>query len=100
MILQGEKVKLRPMEVNEIPLFYQWATQSDAAIFWYGDGELSDYKIPSYQEFLEDWKSYYFDGSQPEKGRCFVILAGDRPIGQINYNQIERSDNSVEFLKF
>jgi len=79
------------MTVGEIPTFYRWATQSEATPFWYDDG-----RIPSYEEFIRDWKSYYFDGSEPEKGRCFIILAGNKAIGQINYNEINREDNSVE----
>ena len=94
MILQGKKVSLRPMTVEEIPTFYQWAAQSEATPFWYG--ELQGDKVPTYEEFLKDWKRCYFNSSEPEKGRSFVILVGDRAIGQINHNEIKRGDNSVE----
>jgi RimJ/RimL family protein N-acetyltransferase len=94
MILKGKKVSLRPMTVEEIPAFYRWAAQSEATPFWYG--ELQGDRVPTYKEFLEDWKRYYFDGSRPEKGRSFVILVGGRAVGQINYNDINREDNSVE----
>ena len=89
--MRGKKIILRPMTVDEIPVFYKWATQSEAAPFWYEDGH-----IPTYEEFIQDWKGYYFDGSEPEKGRCFIILVSDRAIGQVNYNQINRENNSVE----
>lgn len=82
------------MTTAEIPIFYQWATQSDSAPFWYG--ELQGDRVPTYQEFLEEWKSYYFSGSKPEKGRCLVILVEGKAIGQVNYNEINREDNSVE----
>ncbi len=82
---------MRPMTVDEIPIFYNWATQSDATHFWYEDG-----RVPAYEEFTRDWERHYFDGSEPEKGRCFVILVNDRPIGEVNYNDINREDNSVE----
>jgi len=82
------------MTVEETLLFFKWATQSDATPFWYG--ELQGDKIPTHEQFLKDWKKYYFDGSAPEKGRCFVILVDDKAIGQINYNEIDRRDNSVE----
>lgn len=94
MTLKGNAVILRPMTVEEIPLFFKWATQSDATPYWYG--ELQGDKIPSYEEFLKDWKSHYFDGSAPEKGRCFMILVDNDAIGQVNYNEIDRGDNSVE----
>lgn len=94
MMLQGEKVRLRPMTVEEIPQFFKWATQSDATPYWYG--ELQGDEIPTYEEFLKDWKKHYFDGSAPEKGRSFVILVDNEAIGQVNYNEIDQHNNSVE----
>jgi diamine N-acetyltransferase len=95
MIIQGEKVVLRPMTVEEMPILYQWATQSEATPYWYGEhtGEF----IPSYEEFFtKEFKRYYFDGSQPEKGRAFAILIDNRAIGEVNYNEINRENNSVD----
>lgn len=82
------------MADEEIPLFFEWATQSDATPYWYGKLQ-GDY-VPTFKEFLKEWKKYYFDGSAPEKGRCFVILIDDKAIGQVNYNEIDRKNDSVE----
>lgn len=82
------------MTVKEIPLFFKWATLSDATPYWYGEPQGDE--IPTFEKFLKDWKRYYFDGSQPERGRCFCILVNNKTIGQINYNEINRKDNSVE----
>ena len=94
MIIHGKKVRLQPMTADEVPLFYRWATQSEATPFWYGD--LVGEPIPTYQQFLRDFKPYYFDGSEPEKGRSFTILIGGRAIGEINYNEIDQKHNSVD----
>jgi diamine N-acetyltransferase len=94
MILQGEKVILKPITVEQIPIFYKWATQSEATYFWYG--KLYGNNIPTYEEFIQDWKRYYFEGSQPEKGRCLMIFVGKKAIGEVNYNKINRKNNSVE----
>ena len=91
MVIKGDKVVLKPMTADEIPLFYKWATQSDATPFWYQDG-----KIPTLEQFLDDWKPLYFDSSQPEKGMCFAIVVDGRAIGQVNYNEIDRTNDSVE----
>jgi len=91
MIIKGEKVTLRPMTADEIPLFYKWATRSDATPFWYEDGV-----IPTLEQFLDDWQPHYFNSSQPEAGRCFAIIVDGRAIGQVNYNQIDRTNDSVE----
>jgi len=92
--IKGEKVVLRPMTVEEMPLFYEWATQSDGTAYWYG--ELVGDDIPTREKFFRGWKSHYFDGTAPEKGRCFVILVNDRAIGQVNYNAINADNRSVE----
>jgi len=45
---------------------------------------------------LEDWKPYYFDGTQPEMGRCFIIEADASPMGMIACNEIDRVARKVE----
>jgi RimJ/RimL family protein N-acetyltransferase len=91
MTLRGEKVNLRPMTLEEVPVFYKWAIQSP---FWYGK-PYGD-PTPTYEEFVKDWGRHYFEGSEPEKGRAFAIIVGNKVIGEINYNEINRKDNSVE----
>lgn len=94
MILEGQIIKLRPMTVKEMSIFFEMATKSEATQFLYG--EMCGDKIPTWEELFNDYKKYYFDGSQPEKGRCFAILLNDKIIGQVNYNDINRKNNSVE----
>lgn len=88
--IQGQNICLRPMKSDEFRLFYKWATKSDATPFWFGD------QPPSYVVFKHDWPSYFFDGSKPELGRCFIISAGNQAIGQINYNEIDRNNHSTQ----
>lgn len=92
MILKGKKTQLRPSTVEDIPLFFKFAAKSDATPFWY---DIYGDEKPTFNEFINDWKKYYFNGSAPEMGRSFIILFHGRPIGQINYNKINRKDNSV-----
>lgn len=94
MLLRGKTVNLRPMKEEEVPLFYKWATQSDATPFWYG--ELYRNEIPTFEKFFESWKPHYFNDAHPELGRCFVILLKNEPIGQINYNSIDPKERRVE----
>src|SRR3989338_676713 len=86
-VLRGRNVTLRPMNEGERNIFYEWATRSSATPFWYG--RLYRGKIPSREKFFRDWKPHYFNGSAPELGRCFVILVGNKAIGQVNYNKID-----------
>ncbi len=88
--IYGSRIYLRPMMAEEFSQFYKWATKSDATPYWFGD------QPPSYFAFKHDWPAYYFDGSKPFLGRCFTIVADERPIGQINYNEIDPLTKSVQ----
>ena len=82
------------MTLKERPLFFRWATQSDATPFWYG--ELYGDTVPSYTIFKHEWPAYYFSDEEPERGRCFVIEHQGQPIGEINYNQIHPPKREAE----
>jgi RimJ/RimL family protein N-acetyltransferase len=94
MYIAGNRIRLRPLTLRERPRFFSWATRSDATPFWYG--ELYGDDVPSYVVFKLEWPDYYFTGAKPQKGRCFAIEVGGKPIGQINYNEIHRYDRSAE----
>jgi RimJ/RimL family protein N-acetyltransferase len=92
--LRGDQVLLRPTTPEEIPQVFAWATNPDPEVqrYFYGD------KIPTYEEFLEEWEPHYFDGSQPTRGRCYTILAGGTaPIGIVNYNEFDAEGKRVTF---
>ena len=94
MKLPGDTVTLIPMTKNDKNLFFEWATKSENSSFWYGD--LYGDEIPDYESFFKEWHSHYFQDEYPEKGRCFFILKGVEPIGQINYNEIDQRERKVE----
>lgn len=52
--------------------------------------------MPTWSEFIEDYRSHYFDDSAPQAGRCFLIEWKGEQIGQINYNEIHRDTGWVE----
>lgn len=94
MTLYGKKIELRPMTKEDKPVFFEMATNSDATHWLYG--KMYNDEIPTWYALFNDYIEHYFDDSEPEKGRCFAIMSNNTTIGQINYNDIDRSDNSVE----
>ena len=94
MTLFGKQIVLRPMTEDDKTIFFEMATNSDATSFLYG--EMYGDEIPTWDALFADYTDHYFDNSAPEKGRCYAIMCNDKVIGQINYNDINRSDNSVE----
>ena len=94
MILEGKLVQLRPMTEADKPAFYEMATNSDATPYLYG--ELHGDPIPTREKLFSDYTDHYFDDSKPELGRCFAIMVGERMVGQVSYNDIDRIRNIVE----
>jgi diamine N-acetyltransferase len=88
----GKVVKLRP------------STPADRRDVWlWGDGsDISHWTNPppmapsSFEVFCEDWKPHYFDGSEPQRGRVFIIEVDGRAVGMIAYNHIDESHQRVE----
>lgn len=90
--LQGQRVWLKPATMAERRLIYEWATQSDLTSSMMGPPLFPDHMPPTWEEFCDDYKPYFFDDSAPELGRCFLIMAGDEAVGQVNYNDIAEKE--------
>ena len=67
---------------------YEWSACSDLTPSMMGPPEYPYHPVPTWEEFCADWKPYYFDGSRPEMGRCFIITAGQEPIGVVSYSLV------------
>ncbi len=64
----GRKTCIRPMAADELPRVYGWINDPDVQPFWDG----SDHHR-SLDEYVAHWEPHYFNGSQPDRGRCFTI---------------------------
>ena len=96
--IRGHKTRLRPMRPDEAPLLYEWAIDSEVQLFLGGRGRYKDL-----DDFLRDWQPHYFDGSRPDRGRCFTIetlparaRADGRPIGMIRYHGFHAVDRCTD----
>src|SRR5690606_9664140 len=87
--LQGQRVWLKPATMAERRMIYEWGTQSDLTPSMMGPPLFPDHMPPAWEEFCDDYKPYFFDDSAPELGRCFLIMAGEEAVGQVNYNDID-----------
>ena len=82
--------------MNDRRQIFEWLTNSDLTPFMLGLPNYPENPVPTWEEFINDYLEFYFDGSKPELGRCFVIEVNNSSIGQINYNEIYDADNSTE----
>ena len=47
--------------------------------------------MSSWKEFDEDYSSFFFDGSRPKEGMCFLIYCNDALVGHISYHYHKES---------
>lgn len=86
----GEKIKLRPATPQDKRKVFDWLTNSNLTKEMMGLPNFPDSKIPTWDEFDNDYLDHYFDASPPLKGRCFIISEKENEVGQINYNAIDK----------
>lgn len=89
---------LRDAEERDRRQVYEWLAHSDLTPSMMGPPSFPDHPVPSWEEFCEDYRPHYFDGSNPLEGRCFIIAAEDVELGTVCYNSIDsvRSCTSVD----
>jgi diamine N-acetyltransferase len=86
--IRGRHVTLRPATPDDERAILEWLFRSDLAPTMLGPPLYPERPIPPPEEPGEGCEPYYFDGSAPEPGRCFLIVADGEPVGQVNSNDI------------
>lgn len=89
-------VRLRPARPGDRPHVYAWAACSDVTASMMGPPLFPDHPPPTWEEFCADYAPHFFDGSRPESGGCFIILAGDQEVGVISYDRLDPEQGHVE----
>ena len=94
-MLRGIMTVLREPTEADRRIICEWLAGSDLTPSIMGPPRFSDYAIPTWEEFCVDYRPYYFDGSEPNQGRCFIIVADQTDVGVLCYNAL-RSDNVTD----
>lgn len=87
---------MRPAVPEDGRQIYEWFAHSETTPSMIGPPVFPDQPVPAWEDFIADYPSYYFDGSEPMLGRSFVILVDEVPVGQVNYNKIDTKRRRVE----
>ena len=61
-----------------------------------GPPEFSENPVPTWEEFCDDYRPHFFDGSRPEAGRSFVIEHASQAVGHISYDCRPPRDSFAE----
>lgn len=96
-LLNGQRISLRPAEPIDREPIFNWLANSNITHKMMGPPLFPDCPVPSWDEFLDSYPDYFFNGTEPQKGRCFIIELDKEAIGQINHDEITGANNSTEF---
>jgi RimJ/RimL family protein N-acetyltransferase len=91
-IIPGELVVLRPAIPEDEPQVLEWLFHSDVTPSLLGPPLFPERPIPAPEDSGNTFDPHYFDDTAPELGRCFIILVGGKPVGQVTYNDIMEWD--------
>ena len=94
--ISGKKIIIRPAVPEDRRPVFEWLTRSDLTHRMMGPPTYPDSPVPTWKEFINDYREHFFDGSDPYSGRCYIIQVKDEAIGQINHDRIHIEDYSTE----
>lgn len=84
-MIKGNVIYLIPATLEEKGWIYEALTHPTIAPLCNGPPLFPDNPIPTWEEFCEDYKDFYFDGSALDKGMNYIVCVGDERIGVISY---------------
>lgn len=94
-IIKGKIITLRPATPGDRREIYEWLAHSDLTSQMMGPPDFPDSPVPDWEDFRIEYPEYFFDGSRPALGRCFVIEVHSEAVGQINHDMIDDTDHST-----
>jgi RimJ/RimL family protein N-acetyltransferase len=86
--IRSRYVTLRPASPEDERTILDWLYRSDVTPSMLGPPLYPERPVPPPGEDGGGYEPHFFDGSAPELGRCYLILADDEPVGQVSYNDI------------
>ncbi len=88
-LIRGSLVTLRPAQESDRRSIYEWMAESELTSSMMGPPHFPDAPVPTWEQFCDDYRPYFFDGSRPLAGRCFVIEAHGEPVGHLSYSEMD-----------
>ncbi|TVR74704.1 MAG: N-acetyltransferase [Marinilabiliales bacterium] len=92
-------IELTEAKIEDRKKAYNWLFHSDFSDFLMNlEGYTRD-TIPAYEEFCNEYWDFFFDGTQPENGRCYkVVTSGPEKeeIGFIYYTSFHVKEGIAE----
>jgi diamine N-acetyltransferase len=90
--IQGKRVVLRPASTEDESQILGWLLRSDITSSILGPPLFPERPVPRLDDPSQRLDPHYLDGTEPELGRCFLILVDGEPVGLVTYNDIVERD--------
>jgi hypothetical protein len=68
-------IELTEARIEDREKAYNWLFHSDFSDFLMNLEGFTKETIPAYEEFCNEYWDFFFDGTQPENGRCYKIVS-------------------------
>lgn len=88
MTIPGKRISLREATEVDRRKVYEWMACSDITPSFLGPPDFPDNPVPSWEEFCKDYQPHYFDRSDSERGRCYIIVSGGEDVRVICHNAV------------
>jgi len=95
-MIKGNKIVLIPAAFEDRKNIYEWCFHSETTKYHAGLPDYPDVYIPTFEEFYDDYTDYFFDGSELNNGRGFMILHDEKPVGFISYSSYHLKPHKAE----
>jgi diamine N-acetyltransferase len=89
-MIRGSLVTLRPATLDDRRSVYEWMAQSEVTPSMMGPPVYAEAPIVTWDEFCADYVEHFFDGSQPEVGRSYIIEVDGAAVGHLSYDLAAR----------
>jgi hypothetical protein len=88
-MVRGFQVTLRPANLDDRGAVYEWMAQSEVTPSMMGPPVYAEAPVVTWDEFCANYVALFFDGSQPEVGRSYIIEANGAAVGHVSYSQVD-----------
>jgi RimJ/RimL family protein N-acetyltransferase len=85
-------IELRPASLHDREKIYDWLVKHLQEL----QNLQPNVRIPSWDEFVNDYHNHYFSDNNPIQGRSFLIFANEQEIGHICYHGVSLENLSAE----
>lgn len=85
MLIEGDRVRLRPAREADRRDVYRWLAESDVTASMMGPPVFPETAPPTWDEFCADYGPHFFDGSAPCREASYIIQVEGEAVGHVNY---------------